>query len=73
MSNHRTALLIIRAWVEVGSEQPLRAQVNVTGDISTGMERTVTLTQPEALHALLDTWLHDVLGEMPSPSIAHRD
>ena len=70
MSNHRTALLIIRAWVEVGSEQPLRAQVNVTGDISTGIERTLTLTQPDAIHELLDEWLHTVLGETPAPSPA---
>jgi hypothetical protein len=73
MSNHRTALLIIRAWVEVGSEQPLRAQVNVTGDISVGIERTLTLTQPDAIHELLDTWLHDVLGDTPAPVMAHGD
>jgi hypothetical protein len=62
MPSHRTGLLIIRAWVEEGSADPLRAQVRVTGDISTGIEHTLTLVQPDTVGELVDTWLEGVLG-----------
>jgi hypothetical protein len=57
-----TALLIIRAWVEEGSAQPLRAQVRVTRDISTGIERTLTLAERDAVVQMVDGWLQEVLG-----------
>jgi hypothetical protein len=58
--------LIIRAWVEGGSAEPLRAHVRVTDDISTGMERSLTLTldQPAAVGELVDTWLQGVLNDL---------
>jgi hypothetical protein len=57
MPTRRTGLLIIRAWTEEGSAKPLRAQVRITGDISTGIERTLTLAQPDAVVELVDAWL----------------
>jgi hypothetical protein len=62
MPSHRTGLLIIRAWVEAGSAEPLRAQVRVTDDIAIGIERTFTLVQSDAAGELVDAWLQGILG-----------
>jgi hypothetical protein len=61
MPSHRTGLLIIRAWVEEGSTEPLRAQVRVTNDISTGIERSVALGQSDTVMELVDEWLQTIL------------
>jgi len=66
MPNHRTGLLIIRAWVEEGSAEPLRAHVRLTGDISTGIERTVTLAHLDEVHNAVDTWIRDILAAAPT-------
>jgi hypothetical protein len=57
-----TGLLIIRAWVEEGSTEPLRAQIRVTGDIAAGIERTLTLVQTDAVGDLVAAWLQGILG-----------
>jgi len=59
-----TGLLIIRAWTEPGSSAPLRAEVRLSTDISTGIERTVTLTRAEAVCATVQEWLADFLREV---------
>jgi len=61
MPSHRTGLLIIRAWVEPGSTDPLRAQIRVTNDISTGIERTVALAESETVMELVDEWLQAIV------------
>jgi hypothetical protein len=61
MPSHRTGLLIIRAWVEPGSTDPLRAQIRVTNDISTGIERTVALAQSGTVIDLVDEWLQAIV------------
>ena len=61
MPSHRTGLLIIRAWIEDGSAQRLRAHVRVTDDVSAGIERTVTLVQSDTVGELVDSWLESVL------------
>ena len=62
-ASDRTGLLIIRAWTEPGSTEPLRAQVRVTNDVSSPFERAVTLTRPEAVGAMVQDWL----AEMSAP------
>jgi hypothetical protein len=57
-----TGLLIIRAWVEAGSAEPLRAQIRVTRDISTGIEQSLTLVETDAVGDLVEAWLQSVLG-----------
>jgi hypothetical protein len=61
MPTHRTGLLIIRAWTEPGSTEPLRAQIRVTQDISTGIERTVALAQSDTVMELVDEWLQAIV------------
>ncbi|HET7722627.1 MAG TPA: hypothetical protein VFK43_21860 [Acidimicrobiales bacterium] len=58
----KTGLLIIRAWVEEGSSEPLRANVRATTDVGTGIERTVTLTRAEEVGATVQEWLAEILG-----------
>lgn len=62
MAGDRTALLIIRAWIEEGSSEPLRAQIRLTADISSGFERTLTLARAGAVYATVQEWLADVLS-----------
>ena len=61
MPSHRTGLLIIRAWAEHGSAEPLRAHIRVMQDLSSGGERSLTLIKPEEVGQLVLTWLQDVL------------
>jgi hypothetical protein len=45
MPDERSGLLIIRAWIEKGSSEPLRADIRLTTDVSTGWERTLTVAR----------------------------
>jgi hypothetical protein len=60
MLGDRTALMIIRAWVEDESAEPLRANIRLTNDVSTGFQRTFTLDRPEAIKEALDAWLQEI-------------
>ena len=55
-SDH-TGLLIIRAWTEQGSSEPLRAQVRLSTDVSVGIERTLTLVRDDDVCAAVREWL----------------
>jgi hypothetical protein len=61
MPSQRTGLLIIRAWLEPGSTEPLRAHIRITSDISTGIERTVALTESDTVMELVDEWLQGMV------------
>ncbi|MEA2828961.1 MAG: hypothetical protein QOG43_3400 [Actinomycetota bacterium] len=66
MPTDRTGLLIIRAWIEEGSEEPLRAQVRIIDDVSAGVERTQALARVEEVVATVQAWLADFLsGQLP--------
>jgi hypothetical protein len=57
----RTGLMIIRAWVEQGSSQPLRARIRFTTDVGAGLERELTLADVPGVSAAVELWLQDVL------------
>jgi hypothetical protein len=63
MPSQRTGLLIIRAWLEPGSTEPLRAHIRVTNDISAGIERTVALAESDTVMQLVDEWLHGIVDD----------
>jgi hypothetical protein len=69
MPNHRTGLLIIRAWLEGESTEPLRAHVRVTDDVSEGIQRTVTLAKPDRVSDLVDAWLRGILTPQIDPLV----
>jgi hypothetical protein len=62
-----TGLLIIRAWVEPGSTQPLRAHIRIATDVSAGVERTLTLAQPDEVGATVQEWLAGMLTPSSDP------
>jgi hypothetical protein len=62
MARDPTGLVIIRAWIEAGSSEPLRAQVRLSTNVSAGFERTVTLARPEEVCAAVQEWLADMLS-----------
>jgi hypothetical protein len=61
-TNGTTGLLIIRAWVEPGSSEPLRAQLRLTNDVSAGIERTLTLSRADKVCAAVGEWLADIMS-----------
>jgi hypothetical protein len=62
VTNTRTGLLLIRAWVEPGSSSPLRAQIRLTADVSRGFERSLTVAQEEAVVEAVKAWLSEMLA-----------
>lgn len=65
MESDRTGLLIIRAWTEPGSSEPLRAEVRIVMDACAGVERTLTLSRIEAVCATVQQWLDEFLSHDP--------
>lgn len=63
MGGDRTALLIIRAWIEDDSAEPLRAHIRMSENVSEGFQRTVTLSRVEAVSAEVERWLVDILDQ----------
>lgn len=63
MAIDRTGVLIIRAWIDEGSSEPLRAHILMTNDVSHGYERTVTLRRTEAVSAQVEEWLSGFLRD----------
>ncbi len=66
MASDRTGLLIIRAWIEEGSSEPLRAQVRISDDVADGFRRAVTLSRPEAVCSEVGEWLAQMMGDAHS-------
>lgn len=56
----RVGLLIIRAWCEPGSSEPLRAQLRICDDVSDGLKRTLTLCRAEEVCSTVREWLAGV-------------
>lgn len=67
MESDRTGLLIIRAWIEQGSSEPLRADVRIVTDVSAGVERTLTHSRPEAVCATVEEWLASLFSDAERP------
>jgi hypothetical protein len=55
-------LLVIRAWLEEGSESPLRVNVRLTADTDRGFERELAFSEPEQVETLVREWLAEVLA-----------
>ena len=60
-----TALVIIRAWTEEGSSQPLRAHIRMTTNVANGFELEVTVVEIEAVSEAVEAWLRAVAGGRP--------
>jgi hypothetical protein len=53
-------LLTIRTWSEEGSENPLRAQVRFTTDVSCGFQSAVTVAHADRVVEAVRAFLEDV-------------
>lgn len=60
MAIRGVGLLLIRAWVEDGSELPLRVEVKFTSDTRVGFEHEATFVDREAVEAAVHAWLMTV-------------
>ena len=63
VTTDRTGIMIIRAWVEHGSSEPLRAQIRVTTDVSAGIQRTLALATAEDVSATVSEWLNGIVRD----------
>ncbi|MDQ6772352.1 MAG: hypothetical protein M3024_05095 [Candidatus Dormibacteraeota bacterium] len=71
MVNGATGLLIIRAYLEAGSVRPLRAEIRLTSDVSSGFQRTRTLADAEAVIEAVSVWLDNFVKDLPETSERH--
>lgn len=60
MPEERTAVLIIRAWLEPHPSLPLRASIHWTTDVAGGFRSTLNLMDAEAVSEFVRSWLHEV-------------
>jgi hypothetical protein len=68
------ALLTIRAWCEEGSDHPLRAEIRLADDVSSGFRSTVTFVHPDAVLEAVREFLDSVLcppRHDPVTSVSH--
>ncbi len=61
MALDQTGVLIIRAWVEEGSTEPLRARLRVVNDLNQPVERTLAFTDADEVGAYVTAWLREML------------
>lgn len=64
MADDGTSLMIIRAWTEPGSSEPLRARIRCSNDVSAGFETEATFARPEAVVSAVESWLAELLGSV---------
>jgi len=60
MASERTAVLIIRAWVEPHPAAPLRANIRRTTDLTGGFQSTLNLTDSDVIAGIVQEWLREV-------------
>jgi hypothetical protein len=61
MGTRPSGLLIIRAWVENGSTEPLRAQIRMTDDLAAGLHHSLTLVHSDRVAHVVEAWLRSVV------------
>ena len=67
MAMDRTGILVIRAWIEEGSAEPIRVHISMTNDVSEGYQGEVTLSRIEAATAQVEEWLSQFFGDVERP------
>jgi len=63
MCSQRVALMIIRAWTEDGSTDPLRAEIRSTADVLLGVQSASTVTRSEHVMEAVRIFLENVSAE----------
>ena len=73
MSREKRALLIVRAWMEQGSDRPLRAHLRTTADVEAGFENDLTLSNIDSVCDGVRDWLERVVGSSNDSDPAARE
>jgi hypothetical protein len=73
MAEERTAVLIIRAWLEPHPSVPLRANVRTTTNVEAGFEHTLNLTDADGVVEAVRNWLRDVEASGNGPHAASTE
>lgn len=63
------ALLTIRAWCEEGSEHPLRAEIRIADDVSSGFGSSLTTVHLDAVVGAVREFLDSVVCRSSLPVI----
>ncbi|MDE3725286.1 hypothetical protein PWG71_28230 [Nocardiopsis sp. N85] len=71
MDIHRTGLMVLRVWVEEGSERPLRVDVRQTSDPALGFRGERTLTDVDHVLAVVRRFLES--GGSNAPVVPEGD
>jgi hypothetical protein len=66
MARSRTALCVVRTWVEESSTV-LRAEISLTTDVSGGPRRRVIVTGAENVDRIVHEWLAEVADSPENP------
>ncbi|MEA2703995.1 MAG: hypothetical protein QOJ69_1112 [Actinomycetota bacterium] len=70
MPTDRLGLLIIRAWIEEGSAEPLRAKVRIVTDVSADEGATRTFARSEDVLATVREWLAGIPTDCHLPGLS---
>ena len=62
MTREKRALLIVRAWMELDSTNPLRAHLRAADDVNAGFESDLTLSNIDSVCDGVRDWLERVIG-----------
>jgi hypothetical protein len=65
MDQRHTAVLIIRAWVELHPSSPLRASIRSTSEVGAGFGASENFADVEAAIESVRTWLRDIEAGRP--------
>ena len=58
-----TGLMVVRAWTEPGSTEPLRAHIRIARDVAHGFERSFTVSRKDSVVSAVEAWLASVCDE----------
>jgi hypothetical protein len=62
VADARVSLMVLRAWVEEGSQRPLRVEIRRTADVGCGFESELVVSDAAGVEVLVRAWLADVLA-----------
>jgi hypothetical protein len=59
-SRERVAVVVIRAWLEAGADQPFRARMTARLDLEAGQERVAAAASIKQVTVQVERWLKEL-------------
>lgn len=66
-TTERSAVLIVRAWVEGGPRPRFRARITQSRDLTRTEQSTMTTADPDEILATVHAWLEALLSDRAAP------